>query len=183
MAETLTGQLLVALPSMRDPRFDRAAILVCEHGPEGAMGLIVNKPAVDVDFAEIAEQLDIEMGPGGGANVHVGGPVETERGFLLHGGPPRRGCQAVTSAIAMCATVDMLRAVAGGRGPKPCLMMLGYAGWGAGQLEAELADNAWLTAPAEPALIFARRPERIWAGALDGLGAAPGVLSGMSGQA
>ncbi|MGR3542614.1 MAG: YqgE/AlgH family protein [Hasllibacter sp.] len=183
MPDNLTGNLLVALPSMRDPRFRRAVVLICEHGEEGAMGLIVNKPAVDVAFEEIAEQLEIPMGPGGGARIHVGGPVETERGFLLHAGPPRRGGQAVTSDLSMCATVDLLKAVADGRGPSPCLMMLGYAGWGAGQLEDELAENGWLTAPATAELVFAGDPDAIWSRVLLTLGATPGALSGVGGQA
>ena len=168
---------------MRDPRFVRAVVLVCEHGEDGAMGLIVNKPAVDVSFEEIAEQLDISMGPSGGARVHVGGPVETERGFLLHAGPPRRGGQAVTAEVAMCATVDLLRVVAGGRGPAPCLLMLGYAGWGPGQLEDELTEDGWITAPSSAELIFSGEPSEIWPRAVQGLGAEPGMLSGVSGQA
>ncbi|PRY93610.1 putative transcriptional regulator [Hasllibacter halocynthiae] len=183
MSDNLAGHLLIALPSMRDPRFDRAAILLCEHGSGGAMGLVVNKPAVDVSFSEIAEQLDLPVAGTGGVPVRVGGPCETERGFLLHAGPPVQGGQAVSRELSMCATVDLLRAVAAGEGPEPCVLLLGYAGWGPGQLEDELAQNVWLTTPADPALVLSDDPGGVWATGLRGLGAAPGVLSGHSGQA
>lgn len=182
----LTGKLLIAMPAMGDPRFERSVVLVCAHSEEGAMGLILNKPTEDVTLSDLFEQLEIEAGAEARRmKVHFGGPVETGRGFVLHG-PDYDASEStltVDARFAMTATLDILEAFARGEGPGQALMALGYAGWGAGQLEAELAQNAWLTADATPELVFARDDAGKWQAALETLGIDTLMLSGSGGRA
>lgn len=182
----LTGALLVAMPGMSDPRFDRSVIYVCAHSAEGAMGLIINKPAQDVPLGALMDQLDIKVR----ANlrdrlVHIGGPVETSRGFVLHGRDysSRLKTLEVDSDFGMTATLDVLEDIATGEGPREALIMLGYAGWAAGQVEAEIAQNGWLTVDADPNLVFASDDEGKWAAAVGTLGIDPLGLSGTAGRA
>lgn len=182
----LGGKLLVAMPGMGDPRFDRSVILVCAHSPEGAMGLIVNKPVSDLSFAKLLAQVNIAPRTAArDIRVHFGGPVERGRGFVLHsqdyaGGP---ATMAVPGGYNMTATLDVLEALAHGAGPARALLALGYAGWGPGQLEAEIGRNDWLTADAAADLVFAPEDSAKWLGALRAMGIDPLTLSPVSGRA
>ena len=182
----LTGKMIVAMPAMGDPRFDRAVILICAHSDEGAMGLIVNNPSPELSFSALLDHLEIARGPvGRELRVHFGGPVERGRGFVLHspdyaGGP---ATMQIEGGYGMTATLDVLEAMARGHGPDKALLALGYSGWGPGQLEAEITRNDWLTVEPTAALIFAENDASKWAGALRGMGIDPLSLSATSGRA
>ena len=182
----LTGALLVAMPGMGDPRFDRSVIYMCAHSGEGAMGLIVNKPAQDMALGDLLDQLNIQAnGPAHTATVHFGGPVETSRGFVLHSPDYTSRLQTLDIAgqFGMTATIDVLEDIAHGAGPKRAQIMLGYAGWGPGQLEAEIAHNGWLTAEADPNLVFSANDDEKWLAAVKSLGIDPLGLSATAGRA
>jgi putative transcriptional regulator len=182
----LTGKFLVAMPGMGDPRFDRSVILVCAHSDEGAMGLIVNKPVEEVSFTGLLEHLNIPMAPDGrDIRVHFGGPVERGRGFVLHSRDYRGGAATmrIEGGYGMTATLDVLEALARGEGPHRALLALGYSGWGPGQLEAEIARNDWLTAEADPSLVFSEDDPGKWTGALRSMGIDPLTLSASAGRA
>lgn len=182
----LTGKLLIAMPGMGDLRFEHSVVFLCSHGSSGAMGLIVNKPAEDVRLSHLLEQLDIEpKPPGRDMTVHFGGPVESARGFVLHSPDYTSSLQSMTVSdrFSMTATLDILEDIAVGSGPERALMMLGYAGWGPGQLEAEITMNGWLTAEADSDLVFATQDTEKWGGALKSLGVDPLTLSASAGHA
>ena len=183
----LGGKMLIAMPGMGDPRFDRAVILICKHSPEGAMGLIVNKAMPDLSFAGLLEQLGIARGgKGRDIRVHFGGPVERGRGFVLHSRDYRAdggGTMAIPGDFAMTATQDILAALAKGQGPGAALLALGYSGWGPGQLESEIGRNDWLTADPAHELIFGTENAKKWAGALHHMGIDPLSLSAVAGRA
>ncbi len=183
----LAGKILIAMPGMGDPRFERSVILICAHSPEGAMGIVINKPAVDLSFAKLLEQLNIPMAPEGrDIRVHVGGPVERGRGFVLHSGdwrPQGGSSMSVPGGFEMTATMDVLEALAKGEGPEAAILALGYAGWGPGQLEAEIIRNDWLTGEPEAGLVFSRDDGGKWAAALRRMGIDPRTLSGSAGRA
>lgn len=182
----LGGKVLVAMPGMGDPRFARSVILVCAHTPEGAMGLIVNHPARDASFRNLLDHLEIATAPGGrDLPVHFGGPVERGRGFVLHSRDYSGGAATMTipGGLAMTATLDVLEALAQGRGPERALLALGYAGWGPGQLEGEIRRNDWIVAEAPEALLFAADDGGKWAAVLRGAGIDPVSLSGTAGRA
>ncbi|MEM0936867.1 MAG: YqgE/AlgH family protein [Pseudomonadota bacterium] len=182
----LTGQLLIAMPGMGDTPFERSVIYLCAHSDEGAMGLVVNHVVSDLSFRELLSQLEIEASaPMPGVRVHMGGPVEHGRGFVLHSGDYREGeaTLRVNDAFAMTATLDILEDIARGEGPEHLLMALGYAGWGPGQLEGELARNAWLTCTASSEIVFETDAEAKWERALATLGIDPLLLSAASGRA
>lgn len=186
LPDELTGKLLIAMPGMADPRFERSVILLCAHGEEGAMGLIVNKPARDLDFTALLDQLEIDYSAGLQRRaVHFGGPVEGGRGFVLHSRDyaAEEGTLEVGDGFGMTATLDVLREMATGRGPDSALVALGYAGWGEGQLEDELAGNGWLVADAAPELVFHRDHGDKWRKAIASLGIDPLNLSAMGGSA
>jgi putative transcriptional regulator len=182
----LTGKLILAMPAMGDPRFDRAVILICVHTQEGAMGLILNRPVPDLSFADLLTQLKIPRGDlGRDIRIHSGGPVERGRGFVLHS-TDYGGGQATTmvaGTYGMTATLDVLEALARGKGPAQAFLALGYTGWGPGQLEAEIARNDWLTAEASDGLIFGTEDPRKWAQALQAMGIEPLTLSSSAGRA
>ncbi|OIQ06839.1 MAG: hypothetical protein AUK60_04970, partial [Rhodobacteraceae bacterium CG2_30_10_405] len=181
----LGGSILIAMPGLGDPRFAKSVILVCAHSGDGAMGIIVNKPAPELSFTGLLDQLKIPRVPGGrDIRVHFGGPVERARGFVLHSADFAAGhaTMAVPGGFGMTATLDILQALAGGGGPRAALLALGYAGWGPGQLEAEIARNDWLTAPAAEALIFAADDRGKWSAALQRMGIDPVALSATSGR-
>ncbi|WP_051508449.1 YqgE/AlgH family protein [Roseicyclus elongatus] len=185
--ENLTGKLLIAMPGMGDPRFAGSVVYLCAHSADGAMGLIVNKRVDEVTFGEMLEQLEIAP-PGSAPDLPVcfGGPVEMRRGFVLHSADYHASSDeglVVDGRFAMTATLDILEDIAAGRGPDRALMALGYAGWGPGQLESELAQNGWLTAEATSDLIFATEMERKWEAALLSLGIHPLMLSSEAGHA
>lgn len=182
----LTGQLLIAMPDMGDPRFDRAVIFMCAHSKDGAMGLIVNKPTPEVRFSDLLEQLSIPEGEAASKiRVHYGGPVETGRGFVLHSADYQSGAgtMKVTGTVAMTATLDILEDIAAGSGPKRSMLGLGYAGWGAGQLEGEIVRNGWLVCDATDDILFGRAAEHKWTAALKVLGVDPLKLSASGGSA
>lgn len=182
----LTGKILIALPGMGDPRFAHAVVLVCAHSPEGGMGLIINKPTNDLKMHDLLDQLSITPGEGlRDLPVHFGGPVEHGRGFVLHdaGYISAISTLEVSETFAMTATLDILEDLAEGRGPDKALIALGYAGWGPGQIEAELAQNGWLTCDADAELVFDTDDARKWETALDRLGVSALMLSSEGGSA
>ncbi len=185
-ASFLEGQLLIAMPGMGDPRFEKSVVFVCSHSDQGAMGLIVNKPAPDLRFDTLLEQLDISSSIDlGKMPVHFGGPVEHGRGFVLHS-PDYAvdgGSIQVNTGFSMTATLDILRDMAAGRGPDLSLLALGYSGWGPGQLESEIRQNAWLTASAEQDIVFGGNSSGKWDAAIRSLDIDPRLLSGGGGNA
>ena len=183
--DSLTGNLLVAMPQMQDPRFARTVIYMCVHNEDGAMGLVVNRLADSVTFPELLEQLNI--GPESKTDdirVHFGGPVESGRGFVLHSADYKQGGTVIVNdTIALTATVDILKAIAKGAGPQRCLLALGYAGWGPGQLDGEIQQNAWLHVPADDELIFDTDLDSKWERAAAKIGIAMSQLSSQAGHA
>ncbi|MCB1747458.1 MAG: YqgE/AlgH family protein [Gammaproteobacteria bacterium] len=175
----LTNHFLIAMPTLEDPNFSRTVTYICAHNAEGAMGIVINRP-LDLALGDVLEQMDLAAKDDAVAAspVFQGGPVHTDRGFILH-----RPAQAwnsnvsVTDDVGLATSRDILEAIAGGSGPADYLVALGYAGWGAGQLEQEMADNAWLSGPADPELIFATPVERRWAAAAQRIGVDIGALS------
>ena len=182
----LVGKLLVAMPGMGDPRFERSVIYICAHSAEGAMGLVINKMIDHVTFSELLDQLDIPC-PDPTADdirVHFGGPVETGRGFVLHSADyGNETTWRISSAIAITATVEILRSIARGRGPNRSLLALGYAGWSSGQLENEIRGNGWLHANADEDLLFGRNQDEKWTRAIARMGIDLDMLSGVAGHA
>jgi putative transcriptional regulator len=181
----LTGQLLIAMPTMLDPRFERTVIYICAHSADGAMGLVVNKLVGSLTFPDLLEQLGID-GPEAREDirVHFGGPVETGRGFVLHSAEYlQESSLRVDDAMALTATVDILRDMANGAGPRQALLALGYAGWGPGQLDMEIQKNGWLHAPADERLVFDAGLEDKWERAIRKLGFDASMLSGEAGHA
>lgn len=185
MPNRLAGQLLIAMPGMADPRFARTVVYICAHGAEGAMGLVVNRLFGSVSLSDLLDQLGIENAKSApDMPVHFGGPVETGRGFVLHSGEfQREGTMVVDDTVALTATVDILRAIADGQGPVHSLLALGYASWGAGQLDSEIQANGWLTAPADSQILFDRDIDTKWERAIAKLGATPSMLSAEAGHA
>lgn len=182
----LTGKLLLAMPSMGDARFEKSVIFLCMHSDEGAMGLVINKPAPDISFRALLKQLDIDTSPDFIApGLFFGGPVETERGFVLHSGEygGETGTLRVNESMAMTATRDVLRDIAGAKGPAQVLPALGYSGWGPGQLESELQQNAWLICDADHAIVFEQKSTKKWEAGLAKLGVSPLMLSAEGGRA
>lgn len=182
----LERQLLIAMPSMGDPRFARTVIYMCSHNAEGAMGLVINKPYPGLTFPNLLGQLGIEPTIDNDIIVRLGGPVETGRGFVLHSTDyMRQGSVAIDDSIGigLTATLDVLRAIATGTGPQRSLFALGYAGWGPGQLDAEIQDNAWLAAPADSTLIFEPALETLWERAVRKIGIDVAKLASISGHA
>ncbi len=181
----LTGRLLVAMPGMADPRFARAVIYLCAHNAGGAMGLVVNKPLGTLDFPDLLRQVGIEPpAAGGSARVQFGGPVEASRGFVLHSTDYRSDRSVVIDdAVAVTSTLDVLQAIADGSGPRQRIVVLGYAGWSPGQLDAEIQANGWLSAPADEAILFDEDLSTKWERAMAKLGISPFMLSNEAGHA
>lgn len=181
----LTGQLLIAMPHMQDSRFERTVIFVCVHNAEGAMGLVVNRRADELTFPDLLEQLGLETGRDpADLPIHIGGPVESGRGFVLHTNDYTQGSTIrVDEQVNLTATVDILKDIAEGRGPRQALLALGYAGWGAGQLDGEIQQNSWLSVPADEGLIFDTDFEHKWERSIAKLGIDVSLLSGDAGHA
>jgi putative transcriptional regulator len=182
----LSGKLLIAMPGMGDPRFDHSVVFVCAHSDDGAMGLIVNKPASEITFPKLLRQLQIPVSDRmRDIRIHMGGPVELTRGFVLHSGDYDSSATTlrINSLFGMTTTLDILECLASGAGPESAVLALGYAGWGPGQLETEIAQNGWLTAEAAPDLVFSMRSESKWGAALKTLGIEPMMLSSTAGRA
>ena len=181
----LTGQLLIAMPVMADPRFAQSVIYVCAHTPDGAMGLVVNRPLAKPSFDDLLRQLEIEpLPPARRIRLYVGGPVDNARGFVLHTTDwTGESSLKVNEALALTASLDVLKAFAEGGGPREGILALGYAGWGPGQLEAEIQQNAWLSLPAQENLVFGAEHETKWRRALATMKIDPLLLSGSAGHA
>ena len=184
----LTGQLLVAMPSMHDSRFAQTVIYMCVHSAEcaeGAMGLVVNRLVNELTFPQLLQQLEIDTpGTGQEIRIHFGGPVESGRGFVLHSADySQSGTIIVDENVGLTATIDILRDIADGKGPDRSLLALGYAGWGPGQLDHEITQNAWLQVAADDMLIFGIDLESKWERAIAKLGIDPILLSGDAGHA
>jgi putative transcriptional regulator len=181
---TLSGQLLIAMPQMQDPRFMRSVIFLCAHSAEGAMGLVVNKIVEQPSIEDLLRQLGIAPDGFAGAQVHFGGPVESGRGFVLHSTDyTEEATLAVSGGVGLTATTDILRAIGRGTGPRRSLLALGYAGWGPGQLDAEIQANGWLHVAADDDLIFDAGFDDKWRRAIGKLGVDPSALSGDAGHA
>ncbi len=183
---SLNGQLLIAMPGMGDPRFEKSVVFMCAHSEDGALGLIVNKPSPELKFSTLLQQLDVDIGqPVRDIRVHFGGPVEHGRGFVLHTGEytGNDSTLQVDDSFGMTATLDVLEDIARGSGPEEALLALGYSGWGPGQLEAEILQNGWLTCEASPELVFDGDDGSKWEAALKTLGVDPLTLSATSGRA
>jgi putative transcriptional regulator len=180
----LTGQLLVAMPGLADPRFARTVIYMCAHNAEGAMGLVLNKTIESLTFPDLLSQLGIESTAGGiPIRIHFGGPVESGRGFVLHSADyVQDATMLVDSAVALTATIDILKAIAQGAGPKQRLLALGYSGWGAGQLDAEIKANGWLSVAADEDLVFGGDLEGKWLKAMKKIGIDPIMLADTAGH-
>ena len=183
--EYLVGQLLVAMPGMQDPRFAKSVIYMCAHNAEGAMGLVVNRTFEALTFPDLLEQMDIDTTPlTNRISVHFGGPVETGRGFVLHSPDyVQDGSLVVNPGFALTATIDILKDIASGAGPHRCMLALGYAGWGPGQLDSEIKANGWLSVAADDDLVFDDTVETKWDRAMAKLGIDPRMLSDTAGHA
>jgi putative transcriptional regulator len=189
----LDGQMLIAMPSMGDDRFARSVIYVCAHSTEGAMGIIVNQPAAHISFADLLVQLEVipaeEMiqlpREAGGVRVLRGGPVDTQRGFVLHSSDffIENSTLPIDEGICLTATLDILKAIARGEGPRSAILALGYAGWAPGQLENEIQHNGWLHCSADPDLIFGQDTGGKYERALKKIGIDLGMLSSEAGHA
>ena len=181
----LPGQLLIAMPSMTDPRFEKSVIYMCAHNSDGAMGLVINRAIDSLTFQELLEQLEIDSGSGGDQiRVLFGGPVEQARGFVLHSSDYLQDASLVVDDnVVLTATIDILRAIADGTGPNNCLLALGYAGWGAGQLDSEIKSNGWLSVDADEDLVFGCDLDEKWERAMTKIGIDPRMLSDSAGHA
>lgn len=181
----MTGQILIAMPNMADARFARTLIYLCAHTAEGAMGLVINRAVDNVTFPDLLRQLNIMPGAAGAHDpILFGGPVETGRGFVLHSADyVRDATLLVDRQVGLTATLDILKDIAAGHGPRRSLLMLGYAGWGPGQLDAEIQANGWLNTPADEALIFDHDLDTKWDKALAKLGVDLSTLSVEAGHA
>lgn len=183
---SLAGQFLIAMPSMFDPNFEQTVIYICAHSEHGAVGLVVNRPTGTVSLRDLLEQLEIpSLHIPREKQVLIGGPVETERGFVLHSTDYCRedATLKTSDTIGLTATLDILTAIASGEGPRRSLLAIGYSGWGPGQLEEEIQANGWLHAPADDALVFDEDYESKWQRAIGLMGIDVSQLSSDAGHA
>jgi putative transcriptional regulator len=189
----LDGRVLVATPTIRDERFARAVIYMCAHSSEGAMGIVINQPVPHISFSDLLVQLQvipptnlIQVAPNAGAvRVLKGGPVQTERGFVLHTDDffLKDSTLPIDDGICLTATLDILKAIARGQGPKSAVLALGYAGWSQGQLESEMEANGWLHCDADAELVFGTDADGKYSLALRKIGIDPSMLSSLSSDA
>lgn len=187
-APFLSGKLLLAMPGMADPRFERAVIAICVHDENGAVGVGIGHKRAGLRFRSLLKQLDIEPGEAPDCAIHHGGPVEPGRGFILHstdwGGQDSLQVSGDAGALyAMTGTIDVLKAIAGGRGPSQWIAALGYAGWGEGQLEEEMTRHGWFAVPGDPKLLFETPTDERWGAAFKSAGVDPRLLSSETGAA
>jgi putative transcriptional regulator len=181
---SLRGQYLLAMPGIGDPRFEKAVIAMCAHDADGALGVGVDKLLPGITLHRLLEQLDIEPGLAPDREIHVGGPVEPQRGFVLHSTDWAGGdTLLVEERWGLTSTLDILRAIAEGGGPRNWLVALGYAGWGEGQLDGEMRRHGWLATRGEDSILFEHRPPQRWALAMRSAGIDPRLLAPISGQA
>jgi putative transcriptional regulator len=185
-ATDLKNHFLVAMPGMADPNFNGSVIYIADHSDKGALGLLINRPMDDLDLGALFERIELSLeGKAIGASpVFFGGPVQTDRGFVLHRPVGNWSSSLrVSDEVALTSSKDVLEAVAAGSGPQELLVTLGYSGWGPGQLEEEIAHNAWLTAPADAQLLFEVPADKRLARAFALLGIDPAFLSSDAGHA
>ncbi|WCT74397.1 YqgE/AlgH family protein [Sphingomonas naphthae] len=181
---SLAGQLLLAMPGIGDPRFDHAVIAMCAHDEQGALGIGIGDTLEGVGLHALMQQLDIDPGAVADAPVHIGGPVEMQRGFVLHSLDwAGEDTLKVQPTWGLTSTLDVLRAIAAGEGPRDWLVALGYAGWSAGQLDDEMCRHGWFSAPASEALLFRTGPRQRWRAAFEGVGIDPALLAAGAGTA
>jgi putative transcriptional regulator len=182
---SLTGQILIAMPSLADTPFSQSVIFICAHTPEGAMGIVLNQPLAKPRFDELLDQLGVEpRPPAREIGLAKGGPVDDNRGFVLH--TPdwmTDGSLEVDGAYVLTANMDILKAIAQGNGPRSGFLALGYTGWGPGQLDDEIRRNSWLNAPADEQIVFDAEHDTKWKRALAKLRINPAMLSGEAGRA
>jgi putative transcriptional regulator len=181
----LTNHFLIAMPRLEDPNFFHTVTYICEHSSDGAMGIVINRP-MELHLADIFEQLEIPVSTEKIAEqpVYNGGPVQSDRGFVLHDSSSEwASTLRVTAEISVTTSLDVLEAIAKGKGPEHNLVALGYANWGAGQLENEIAQNAWLSGPAKNEIIFERASKERWQAAANLIGIDLNLLSGDAGHA
>ena len=183
--ESLKGQLLIAMPGLNDPNFFQAVTFICEHTQAGAVGIIINRVHPSLTGKEIFEELNIGCGPEASSfQIHIGGPVHVDEIFVLHGPPfSWQGCLVVSPFLAISNTIDILNALAAGKGPKSFMISLGCAGWGPGQLEYEIKENAWLTGAVSDEIVFDIPFESCWDVAVRKMGIDPNLLSKTAGHA
>ena len=189
MSENLTKQLLIAMPSLQDPNFSRSVTLICEHNQFGAMGIVINQPTT-LQVQELLNQLNVDVegkldGMADNHNpVYAGGPVQVDRGFILHDSDRQwESTHMIDNDLKLTTSEDILLDIARGTGPENSIVALGYAGWGAGQLEQEIADNSWLTVPYEAKIIFQTPVEKRWQLAAEKLGIDVHLISHEAGHA
>jgi putative transcriptional regulator len=183
--KNLTDHFLIAMPGLHDPNFAHTVTYVCEHNDQGTMGIVVNRP-MKLQLGDMLEQLDIQPTDPVAATlpIYLGGPVQTDRGFVLHSNDRRwDSTMRVTPEVSVTTSKDILAAIAQGRGPKYTLIVLGYAGWSSGQLDAEMGANAWLSGPASSEILFRMPAEQRWLAAARLLGVDMNLLSGEAGHA
>jgi len=182
----LEGKMLIAMPSMSDTRFEKTVIYLCAHSQHGAMGFIINRQAKHITLPELLDQFSIRpLNSEIELPVHMGGPVDSSRGFVIHSNDYFRDESTLCddNGVSLTATLDILKSIASGKGPERSILALGYAGWGPGQLEAEIQSNGWLYCPADPGLIFHHHNEMKWQAALAHAGVDPSMLSMDMGRA
>jgi len=183
----LSGQLLIAMPQMTDPRFEHSVVYMCAHNADGAMGLVVNKLVDAMSFTELLRQMELEIESDNlddRIQVHFGGPVESARGFVLHSTDyVSEATMRVDDSFSMTATIDVLRSIARGSGPSQAILTLGYAGWAPGQLDTEIQSNGWLNVAADQDLVFGREHDIKWTQAVAKVGVDPSFLSSEAGHA
>lgn len=186
MSENLTKHLLIAMPNLHDPNFSRTVTLICEHSKDGAMGIIINQPT-SMSVEELIDSLDVDEKSETTPNqnpVFAGGPVHINRGFILHDSDREwESTHIIDNDLKLTTSEDILLDIGKGEGPKNSIVALGYAGWGAGQLEQEIADNAWLTVPYEAKIVFETPVEKRWQTAADKLGIDLHLISSDAGHA
>lgn len=185
-ATSLRNHFLIAMPGLKDPNFARTVTYICEHTEQGAMGIVINRPMEDIRLGMVLSQLDIVAGSPAinDSLVFLGGPVQPDRGFVLHSNAERYDSTlTISPEINVTTSRDILEAIAEGRGPHQHLIALGYAGWDKGQLEEEMSANAWLSGPADEAIIFKTPIDARWQAAAGLLGVDLNLLSGEAGHA
>ncbi len=181
---SLKGQFLIAMPGLSDPFFGKSVICICEHTEEGALGLVINHPHSLIKIKQIFDEFKMDYKKQCDSSLFVGGPVQLEEIFVLHGSPFEwQGTLPVTPEVALTNTVDILEALSTGKGPEKYIMTIGCAGWGPGQLEAELLENSWLTTPVVGSVVFDVQPGNQWEEAVKSAGIDPCLLTSTAGHA
>ena len=183
----LAGKLIIAMPTMSDPRFKRSVVCICAHNEDGAIGIIINKIIESLSFSKIIKQLKLKKNMTRNDykdHIYFGGPVETERGFILHSADySSENSTSINSEISMTASTEILQALIDGNGPNKSIVALGYAGWGPGQLDTEIQSNAWLSVESDLELVFSAKTAEKWDMALEKIGVNPALLSTEAGRA